>query len=99
MTKGNAPVVNGASSGDAGFERTKRNGNKGVLWAWGTLGHGSFDQTIDTFKNAGEFFHPDKDVATYTQGRARYKVFTYAKVNYVEVDYGWSGGVYIYTTQ
>jgi hypothetical protein len=91
--------TNPTAGSDAGFERTIRKGNEGVLWNWGTLGHGSFDQTIDTFKTEGEFFNPAKDVATYTQGKFRYKVFTYAKVNYIEVDYGWAGGVYVYTTQ
>lgn len=98
VSQGTAPEGKSSSSSDAGFERTKRNGNEGSLWAWGTMGHGSYDQTIDTFKKEGEFFNPEKDVATYTQGRTRYKVFTYSKVNYVQVDYGW-GGVFLYTTR
>ncbi len=64
VTAGNTNGANPTAGSDAGFERTVRKGNEGVLWNWGTLGHGSFDQTIDTFKSEGEFFNPAKDVAT-----------------------------------
>ena len=82
------------NTSEAGFDRTLKKGEEGKSWAWGTMGHGSFDQAIETFKS-DEFFKPEKDVMVYKEGSVKYKVFTYSKINYVEVDYGWRTFNYI----
>ena len=88
----NKPTEHNTS--ESGFDRTLRKGDEGHDWVWGTLGHGSFDQAIELFKN-DEFFKPDKEVMVYKEGSIKYKVFTYAKINYVEVDYGFRTYTYI----
>ena len=79
-----------------GFERTIRKGNEGVNWSWGTMGHGSYDQAIELFR-ADEFFKPEKDVLVYKQGNLKYRVFTHANINYIEVNYGF--GYFVYVTK
>jgi hypothetical protein len=72
-----------------GFYRTQRiNGN----WDWGTGGHGSFE-------NAMKLFAKEKEVAIYNQGKVIYRVFTSTNNNYIEINYGWDGGKYTYTTK
>ncbi len=90
------PEVKQSTTTQAGFERTERKGNEGTKWAWGTMGHGSYDQTIELFKS-DEFFKPEKDVLMYKQGPLKYRVFTHANINYIEVDYGF--GYYTYITK
>jgi hypothetical protein len=82
------------NTSESGFDRTLKKGDAGHNWAWGTMGHGSFDEAIELFKN-DEFFKPEKDVMVYKEGSVKYKVFTYAKINYIEVDYGWRTFTYI----
>ena len=82
------------NTSEAGFDRTLRKGEEGKDWAWGSMGHGSFDQAIEIFKN-DEFFKPEKDVMVYKEGSVKCKVFTYSKINYIEVDYGWRTFIYI----
>ncbi len=79
---------------EGGFERTIRKGNEGSSWSWGTMGHGSFDQAIEIFK-ADELFKPEKDVLVYKQGPLRYRVFTHANINYIEVSYGFCYYTYV----
>ncbi|MEI6489868.1 MAG: hypothetical protein WCP52_12945 [Bacteroidota bacterium] len=92
--KGQAPKATEHNTSEAGFDRTLKKGEEGHSWSWGTLGHGSFDEAIELFKN-DEFFKPEKEVMVYKEGVVKYKVFTYAKINYVEVDYGWRSFTYI----
>jgi hypothetical protein len=62
-------------------------------WEWGTFNLGSFDITAAILGAEG-------DVISFKQdGRAKYRVFTHGTLNFVEVDYGWPGGVFKYTTR
>ena len=88
------PKTTEHNTSESGFDRTLRKGDEGHDWAWGTMGHGSFDQAIELFKN-DEFFKPEKDVMVYKEGSVKYKVFTYSKVNYIEVDYGFRTYTYV----
>ncbi len=94
--KDKAKITQNNAPSNGGFERTIRKGNEGSGWSWGTMGHGSFDQTIELFKT-DEFFKPDKDVLVYKQGQFRYRVFTHGEINYIEVSYGF--GNYTYVTK
>ncbi|OFY87942.1 MAG: hypothetical protein A3F72_09265 [Bacteroidetes bacterium RIFCSPLOWO2_12_FULL_35_15] len=67
----------------------RKNGN----WSWGTYGHGNFDQAariLAEIDNVVSFTDP-------TNIKIKYRVFSHGSLNYVEVDYGWSGGVFTYT--
>lgn len=72
----------------AGFERIIRTDNN---WDWGTCGHGSFDDAV-------RLFAAEKEVMTYKKDRATYRVFTRGNKNYIEMNSGWQGGVFTYTT-
>lgn len=76
------------TSNQAGFERTIRSDNN---WDWGTCGHGSFDDAV-------RLFEAEKEVMTYKEGRDTYRVFTRGNKNYVEMNNGWYGGIFTYTT-
>lgn len=76
------------TSSQTGFERTFRNSNN---WDWGTCGHGSFDDAVILFA-------AEKEVMIYKDGQATYRVFTRGNKNYVEMNSGWVGGIFTYTT-
>ena len=64
-----------------------------TLWDWGSYNFGSFDITAAVLNSEG-------DVITFKQeGKTKYRVFTHGKLNFVEVDYGWPGGTFRYTTR
>jgi hypothetical protein len=71
-----------------GKERIVRQDNN---WEWGTCGHGSFEDAV-------RLFSADKEVMTYTEGKIVYRVFSMGNKNYVEMNRGWSGGIFVYTT-
>ena len=65
----------------------------GNTWEWGTFDHGSFDEAVSVL-------HPDDVVSLkgVVDSRIKYRVFTNTTLNFIEVDYGWPGGVFCYTT-
>lgn len=63
-------------------------------WSWGTYGHGNFDHAAMELMEKGgivSFTDPNNK-------KIKYRVFTHGSLNFVEVDYGWSGGIFTYTT-
>jgi hypothetical protein len=79
-----------SADGKAGSQKIDR---VTAPWSWGTFNFGSFENTAALLKAEG-------DIISFRQeGRTKYRVFTHGQLNFVEVDYGWPGGVFKYTTR
>ena len=68
---------------------------QGNTWAWGTYGHGSFDEAMAILKEEANVIR-FKDPAKL---KTNYRLFTHGALNYVEMNCGWTGGVFFYTTK
>lgn len=68
--------------------RTKDN------WDWGTCDHGNFDQAakiLNEVNNITVLKDPVND-------KIKYRIFSHGTLNFIEIDYGWKGGIFTYTT-
>jgi hypothetical protein len=77
------------SNPQKGIERVFRQEDN---WEWGANGYGDFE-------NAVRVFGAEDEIETYTIGKMVYRVFSRGNRNYVEMNAGFPGGVYIYTTE
>lgn len=87
--KNQEPVQNSIPQSDLQkVIRTKDN------WDWGTCDHGTFDQAAKILNENNNIILLKDPI----NDRIKYRIFSHGALNFIEIDYGWKGGIFTYTT-
>lgn len=83
------PLNNGTSQSD--LQKVIRTIDN---WDWGTCDHGNFDQAAKTLNEKDNIVLLKDPI----NDKIKYRIFSHGTLNFIEIDYGWKGGVFTYTT-
>lgn len=63
-------------------------------WDWGTCDHGTFDEAAKILNETNNIILLKDPLNSKT----KYRIFSHGTLNFIEIDYGWKGGIFTYTT-